>query len=141
MSRPYESKAPPSTTMVWPVIIDVPTHKKTITSAMSCGVQMRFRTARSAAPCLASFGQSRVHSESTTPGATALTRRLGNVAWRTSDVEAFLVQPVNSLSRTTRIDRKVVQCDGYAKSGEGFDGRQPDARPSAGNEDFLSVKV
>jgi hypothetical protein len=28
----------------------LPKHKKIITSAMSCGVQMRFRTARSAAP-------------------------------------------------------------------------------------------
>jgi hypothetical protein len=49
--------------------------------------------------------------------------RLGNVTGRTSDAEAFLVQPVNSLSRTTRIVRKVVQGDGCTTSGEGFDGR------------------
>jgi hypothetical protein len=67
--------------------------------------------------------------------------RQRNVTRRASDVQALLVEPVNSLARATRIVRNVVQSDGSAMSGEDFDGRQPDPRRSASNEDFFSTEV
>src|SRR5437016_4079040 len=38
-----QSVRPPSTMMVWPVIIAAPAHRKKITSAMSSGLQARFK--------------------------------------------------------------------------------------------------
>src|SRR5436305_14356884 len=62
---------------VWPVTIAAPAHRKKITSAMSSGLQARFRGVFSTDCCLRSAGQSLFHGLSTKPGATALTRISG----------------------------------------------------------------
>src|SRR5436305_7061393 len=75
--RGAHSVSPPSTMMVWPVIIAAPAHRKKITSAMSSGLQARFKGVRSTDWTLRSGGQSLFHGLSTNPGATALTRISG----------------------------------------------------------------
>ena len=68
---------PPSTMIVCPVIIAPPAHRKKIVSAMSSGLQARFKGVRSIEAVLRSTGQSLFHGLSTKPGATALTRISG----------------------------------------------------------------
>src|SRR5437899_9451256 len=62
---------------VWPVTIAAPAHRKKITSAISSGLQARFKGVRSIDWTLRSAGQSLFHGLSTKPGATALTRISG----------------------------------------------------------------
>src|SRR6516162_1325540 len=52
-------------------------HRNTIAAAMSAGVHARLSSVRSMEACLRSAGHCRVQSESTKPGATALTRTCG----------------------------------------------------------------
>src|SRR5437762_14332805 len=59
---------------VWPVTIAAPAHRKKMTSAMSSGLQARFRGVFSTDCCLRSAGQSVFDGLSTKPGAAALTR-------------------------------------------------------------------
>src|SRR5438270_3826466 len=75
--REVHSVSPPSTMTVWPVTIAAPAHRKKMTSAMSSGLQARFRGVFSTDCCLRSSGQSLFHGLSTKPGATALTRISG----------------------------------------------------------------
>src|SRR5262249_31794018 len=79
LSPPYSVK-PPSTTMVWPVTMAAPKPRKTMTSAMSSGVQRRLSTAPSADARCCSSVHSTIQLESTEPGATALTRTSGPTA-------------------------------------------------------------
>src|SRR5262249_20065898 len=71
------SVRPPSTMIVWPVIIAAPAHRKKIVSAMSCGRHARFSGVRPTDSALRSAGHSVFHGLSTKPGATALTRTSG----------------------------------------------------------------
>src|ERR1700752_3491809 len=52
-------------------------HRNTIAAAISAGVQARLSSVRSIEASLRPAGQARVHSVSTKPGATALTRASG----------------------------------------------------------------
>src|SRR6516164_8779730 len=74
---PFQRVRPPSTMIVWPVIIAPLAHRKKIVSAMSSGLQARLSGVRSIEVILRSVGQSLFHGLSTNPGATALTRISG----------------------------------------------------------------
>src|SRR5580704_720473 len=71
------SEYPPSTTRVCAVTMVASAHRNTMAAAISAGVHARLRSVRSIEACLRAAGHARVHSVSTKPGATALTRASG----------------------------------------------------------------